>query len=649
MELTETEIQILPDFIANQIAAGEVVQRPESVVKELVENALDAGADSIVVVVRGSGKQLIHVIDNGKGMGKQDLLLACKRHATSKIRTTEDLQHIMTLGFRGEALASIASVAQVEIRTRREQDEAGWKLVSQPLSEPVVEPCSLEKGTQILVKNLFYNVPARRKFLRTDATEFRHISDTMLRFVIGRPDIRFVFYDDDALVYDVHPSDLRTRIANVLGERFSESLLPAAAENDMVKVTGFIGQPSFAQKTKADQFLFMNGRTIASRQLSHAVFSSYEHLLESGEYPPYVLFLELDAERVDVNVHPQKHEVKFDDDRVVYNILKQAATEALRAHDLTPQMQFRQQLASSPFERMAFSDPSKPGETALVNRLTGEILPNAPAGGAGSGFAQTPREQGELLPARSFDDKPVFTKREMTAYEALFGTQAQPTSAPLQQRMPQQQAAFPEQQRLPDMPSQPGQQAGAKFFWQLHRKYILTQTDKGIAIIDQHVAHERILYERALKAINESLPYSQTLLFPVELEVNTSERTLLKELEKELSTLGFHYTLRDDGKVEVSAVPVDVRTGQEEGSLREILEQYREYEQLRNTDARDNLAASFACRASIKTGDTLSIPEMRQLVEDLYATSLPYVCPHGRPVVVEFPLQELDRRFGRTS
>lgn len=652
MELTETEIQILPDFIANQIAAGEVVQRPESVVKELVENALDAGATSIVVLVRGAGKQLIHVIDNGKGMSQPDLLLACKRHATSKIRTTEDLQHIMTLGFRGEALASIASVAQVEIRTRRQQDEAGWKLLSQPLSEPTIEPSSLEQGTQVLVKNLFYNVPARRKFLRTDATEFRHISDTMLRFVIGRPDIRFVFYDDDALVYDVHPSDLRTRIANVLGERFSESLLPAQAENDVVKVTGFIGQPSFAQKTKADQFLFMNGRTIASRQLSHAVFSSYEHLLESGEYPPYVLFLELDAERVDVNVHPQKHEVKFDDDKVVYNILKQAATEALRAHDLTPQMQFRQQLASSPFERMAFSDPSKPGETALVNRLTGEVLPTPPARGTTGGMPTVPREQGEAIPARSFDDRPVFTKREMTAYEALFGGQNAP--APVPQSVPHretqgQQLAFPEQQRLPDMPSQVGQQAGAKFFWQLHRKYILTQTDKGIAIIDQHVAHERILYERALKAINESLPYSQTLLFPVEIEVNTSERTLLKELEKELHTLGFHYVQRDDGKVEVTAIPVDVKTGQEEAALREILEQYREYEQVRNTDARDNLAASFACRASIKTGDALSIPEMRQLVEDLYATSLPYVCPHGRPVVIEFPLQELDRRFGRTS
>lgn len=649
MELTETEIQILPDFIANQIAAGEVVQRPESVVKELVENALDAGATSVVVLVRGAGKQLIHVIDNGKGMGKPDLLLACKRHATSKIRTTEDLQHIMTLGFRGEALASIASVAQVEIRTRRQQDEAGWKLLSQPLAEPTLEPCSVDQGTQVLVKNLFYNVPARRKFLRTDATEFRHISDTMLRFAIGRPDIRFVFYDDDTLVYDVHPSDLRTRVTSVLGERFSEALLPAQAENDIIKVTGFIGQPSFAQKTKADQFLFMNGRTIASRQLSHAVFSSYEHLLESGEYPPYILFLELDAERVDVNVHPQKHEVKFDDDKVVYNILKQAATEALRAHDLTPQMQFRQQLTSSPFERMAFSDPSKPTETALVNRLTGEILPDVSPRIGGGGASSVPREQGEALPMRSFDDKPTFTKREMTAYEALFGGQQTPFQQPQQRVQPQQQVQFPEQQRLPDMPSQQGQYAGAKFFWQLHRKYILTQTDKGIAIIDQHVAHERILYERALKAINESLPYSQTLLFPVEMEINTSERTLLKELEKELHTLGFHYTLRDDNKVELTAIPVDVKTGQEESSLREIVEQYREYEQVRNTDARDNLAASFACRASIKTGDTLSIPEMRQLVEDLYATSLPYVCPHGRPVVIEFPLQELDRRFGRTS
>lgn len=645
MELTESEIQILPDFIANQIAAGEVVQRPESVVKELVENALDAGADTIVVVVRGAGKQLIHVIDNGRGMSKADLLLACKRHATSKIRTTEDLQRIMTLGFRGEALASIASVAQIELRTRREHDEVGWKLVSQPLAEPTVEPCSLEKGTQVLVKNLFYNVPARRKFLRTDLTEFRHISDTMLRFAVGNPHIRFVFYNDDSLIYDVQPSDERTRLANLLGERFAESLLPAEAENDLVKVTGFIGQPSFAQKTKAEQFLYLNRRTISSKQLSHAVFSSYEHLIESSEYPPYVLFLEMDATRVDVNVHPQKHEVKFDDDRLVYNILKQAATGALQAHDLTPQMQFRQQMASSPFERMSFGDPGKPGDTALVNRLTGEILPESarPAAGAPR------REEQEFPPARAFNDKQPVTRRDMSAYEALFGPdnrtpQQQTPAAPA----PVQRSAQTEQPRLPEMPAQPGQYAGAKFFWQLHRKYILTQTDRGIAIIDQHVAHERILYERALKAINESLPYSQTLLFPVVLEMNTSERALLTELHDEFNRLGFHYT-SDGDRVELSAVPVDVRTGQEEAALREILEQYREYEQIRNTDARDNLAASFACRASIKTGDTLSIPEMRQLVEDLYATSLPYVCPHGRPVVIEFPLQELDRRFGRTS
>lgn len=645
MQLTENEIQILPDFIANQIAAGEVVQRPESVIKELVENALDAGADTIVVVVRGAGKQLIHVIDNGRGMSKPDLMLACKRHATSKIRTTEDLQRIMTLGFRGEALASIASVAQIEIRTRREQDEVGWKLLSQPLAEPTVEPCSLEKGTQVLVKNLFYNVPARRKFLRTDLTEFRHISDTMLRFAIGNAHIRFVFYNEDSLVYDVQPSDVRTRVANLLGERFAESLLAAEAENDLVKVTGFIGQPSFAQKTKAEQFLYLNRRTISSKQLSHAVFSSYEHLIESSEYPPYVLFLEMDATRVDVNVHPQKHEVKFDDDRLVYNILKQAATGALQAHDLTPQMQFRQQVASSPFERMSFGDPGKPGETALVNRLTGEILPD-PSSPRPSGPPSTQGER-DFPPARAFNDKQPFTRRDMSAYEALFGPENRmPQSAP---ESPARPGIPAEQPRLPDMPSQPGQHAGAKFFWQLHRKYILTQTDRGIAIIDQHVAHERILYERALKAINESLPYSQTLLFPVVMEMNTSEQALLAELKEEFLRLGFHYALSDTGSVELSAVPLDVRTGQEEASLREILEQYREYEQIRNTDARDNLAASFACRASIKTGDMLSIPEMRQLVEDLYATSLPYVCPHGRPVVIEFPLQELDRRFGRTS
>ncbi|MBK9247506.1 MAG: DNA mismatch repair endonuclease MutL [Ignavibacteria bacterium] len=626
-------IHILPEFIANQIAAGEVVQRPESVVKELVENSLDAGATQISVIVRGAGKQLIHIVDNGSGMSREDLSLATKRHATSKIMTVQDLERIMTLGFRGEALASIGAIAHLEIRTRQETDEFGWKLTAEPLKEDSIEPFKTETGTQIFVRNLFYNVPARKKFLRSDLTEFRHISETMLKFALSRPNVRFTFFDADALVFDVKPSDLEHRIIALMGEKSASQLIKVDFSAPLVKITGYIGQPSMAKQSRTGQYFYLNGRSISSRSLSHAVFFPFEHLLDKNSHPFFVINIEIDHEKVDVNVHPQKHEVKFDDERMVYNALSQGVSEALQRSNLTREVHFREQVAQSPFEKMQLSPSSTPNDVLLVNRLTGEII-NSISTPKQYSLQSTP----SLFSGQKTSDYSqnllqktlhTFTPTHQSAFEALFGNENPVASEAKEQNS--------------DLESQP-----EITVWQLHNKYIFVQTDKGVMIIDQHNAHERILYERALKAMNKQFTYGQHLLFPVKIELSTSEQSLIKEIEDDLMLLGFDFTI-EGMIIEIRGVPLDVHSGEEESALKEILVQFEEYQQIRHSDKRDNLAASFGCKAAIKSGHKLSAIEMRRLVEDLFATSTPYVCPHGRPVVVDFPLVEFDNRFGRTS
>jgi DNA mismatch repair protein MutL len=630
-------IHILPEYIANQIAAGEVVQRPESVVKELVENSLDAGADHVSVVVRGAGKQLIHILDNGSGMSRDDLALATKRHATSKIKTVQDLEHIMTLGFRGEALASIGAVAHLEIRTRQEDDEFGWKLAAEPLKDDTIEPFKSEKGTQIFVRNLFFNVPARKKFLRSDLTEFRHISETMLKFALSRPNIRFTFYDADSLIFDVKPTNLEQRIIALMGDRTASQLIPVEFAAPLVKVSGFVGQPSMAKQSRSGQYFFLNGRAIASRALTHAVFFPFEHLLDKNSHPFFVLNIEIDAEKVDVNVHPQKHEVKFDDERMVYNTIHQAVSEALQRSNLVREAHFREQIAQSPFEKVQLSPSSTPNDILLVNRLTGEIintsLQERSFSSASSGQTQSYNSPSSKPSQYSQEYTPTTQKQsfggaQQNAFEALFGTPPNETQAPKEQLFEEPQAQMT--------------------VWQLHNKYVFAQTDKGVMVIDQHNAHERILYERALKAMNEQFANGQKLLFPVKIMLNSAEKALFEEVSANLELLGFDITITD-GVAEVRGVPLDVHSGEEESALKEILAQYEEYQQIRHSDSRDNLAASYGCKAAIKTGQRLSENEMRRLVEDLFATSTPYVCPHGRPVVIDFPLGEFDRRFGRTS
>ncbi|MCS6807994.1 MAG: DNA mismatch repair endonuclease MutL [Bacteroidota bacterium] len=633
MSNTDKEIHILPDVIANQIAAGEVVQRPESVVKELVENSLDAGASEIIVIVRGAGKQLLHVIDNGKGMSRADIELAPQRHATSKITTAEDLARITTLGFRGEALASICSVAQVEIRTRRHHDEHGWRLLSEPLQPPIIEPCSMQPGTHILVRNLFYNVPARRKFLRSDLTEFRHIADTMMRLALSRPDVRFVLYDDDTLQYDLAATSLYQRIADIFGRHFAETLMRVdhaepLAHGSELRITGYIGQPQFAKRSKSEQFLTMNGRVISSRQISHAVISAYEHLLDQSNYPPFILNIALDPERVDVNIHPQKHEVKFDDDRTIYTAVRRAVAGTLSLHNLAPSVQFDTANTQAPqhdhvHERIVLS--SRRFEQHDMHRASPSF----------SYRQQSPIFFHPLRPSVHEQSTAHFKDGTLleqgTSTQALFKT----TNIPSMHSIEQQTVSSA--QSLASTP-----------LWQLHAKYIVMSTADGIALIDQHAAHERILYERALKAMNEGWNYGQDLLFPIHIHLPHHDRALLQELLDDIRRLGFDVLPTPEG-AEIRSVPADVRTGQEEESLRDLLEQYRSLSEVRHTSIRDNLAASFGCRAAIRSGDSLTLEEMQRLVHDLYTTHMPYTCPHGRPIILEISLEELDRRFGRSS
>ncbi|MGE5479228.1 MAG: DNA mismatch repair endonuclease MutL [Chloroflexota bacterium] len=621
----QDEIKILPDYIANQIAAGEVVQRPESVVKELVENSIDAGAKSVAVVVRDAGKSLIHIIDDGRGMSRENLELALKRHATSKIKTSEDLERIRTFGFRGEALASIASVAVVEIRTRRESDEHGWRLLSEPNKEPAIEPVATEIGTQIFVRNLFYNVPARRKFLKSNLTEFRYISDTMVKFALAEPEIRFAFYDGDNFIFDVKPSSQRERVSAVLGKVTAEAIMEVNYSGEIVKVTGFLGKPHLAKQTGSNQYFFMNRRSIESRNLAHAIYSSYEHLLEKNQKPLFIINLEIDPEKVDVNVHPQKHEVKFEEERHIYNTLRKAVRMTLAENSLLPEFSINS--AESPIE-------SVPGERDfLVNSRTGEIVAPAPPSGAYGG-GQT------YYPPRIYQQERE-KKFDVSAFDHLFGPNKREEregqeSAPLESAAP-----LPAEERAAEPPN--------LNYLQIHNKYIITQTERGALIVDQHNAHERVIYERAIKRLRSAARETQEVLFPARLPLSPSEIAVYREVKEDVEKLGFKIEETAEGALDIYGVPTDFNPEKAQGALLEALASWEENSALVALPKAERLAATYACKSAIKTGQQLSQLEMARLVEDLMKCETPYVCPHGRPVILEFTIPELDKQFGRTS
>jgi DNA mismatch repair protein MutL len=614
--VTRRPVQILPEQIANKIAAGEVVQRPESVVKELLENALDAGSTRITVVTKEGGTTLVQVTDDGIGMDEADALASFLRHATSKIVTYEDLEEIRTFGFRGEALASIAAVAQVTMKTRRAEDDAATVVRIDGGGPPRVTREAREPGTTVIVQNLFFNVPARRKFLKNPTTEFRHVYDAVHRVAISYPDIGLEFISDADQIFNLSPAPLLQRLLDVFGERRLESLIPVEETSDLLTVRGYIGKPTFGQKSRSHQYLFLNRRYIVSRNVNHAVFSAYENLLLKGTFPFFLLYLDVDPRRVDVNVHPSKMEVKFEDEQGIYHFIASLARKSLASSDFVPSLSIRPESGAGGETGLQFTGRQHawPGGNAtdpawnfprreMVDARTGEILPASPPGGA-------------ALAAQLLGN---FSERSAAAGPADSADDTPPAGVP-----------------------------GSGPVWQVHGKYILTPVQNGLMIIDQHVAHERVLYEKALRRFTSGMTSTQQLLFPRTVQFLPPEYALVVELLEALQQLGFDIKLFGKNTVIVEGVPPDVRVGDEEKILEEILTLYKEYRRDSPTAVRDNLAKSFSCKSAVKAGDPLNDTEMRSLLAQLFATTMPYVCPHGRPVVLRISIDELDKRFGRT-
>jgi len=579
-------INILPESLVNKIAAGEVVQRPASVIKELLENSLDAGATALTVVIKEGGKTFMQVADDGGGMSDEDAVLAFDRHATSKITTYEDLENIRTLGFRGEALASIAAVSHVELHTRKRDEGLGFRVRIEGGEIRNKGQDSHQPGTSVTVKNLFYNTPGRRNFLKTNNTEFKHVFDVVLRAAISHPDRKITFVSDDETVLDLHPTTRDNRIRDVFGDRQTEGLVAIGDSNEHMSIVGYASKPNYSRRTRVEQYLFLNGRYIVNRSLNHAVFQAYEHLLEKGSFPFFVILLTIDPHRVDVNVHPSKMEVKFDDEGSVYRFVVNAVRKSLLAQDLAPFVEERMTSsgprggeggwnAGNSWERLL-----RPGQS--VDTETGEIgiaRPMGHPGGSTSAFSSLP-----------------------------FGN-----------------------------------------VWQIHNKYIVTPTTEGLMVVDQHVAHERVLYERIVDRLAGRVPPGQQLLFSHTIGLTPGDAALVAQLHPDLTAMGFELKFFGRTTVALDAVPQDVKPGEETTILQQLIDLYKENEHTVSLEPRENLAKSFSCRAAVKAGDPLNADEMRSLLEQLFATKNPFVCPHGRPVIVKLTLAELDKRFGRPA
>ena len=612
-------IKILPENVASKIAAGEVVQRPESVVKELLENSIDAGAKSIELIIKRAGKNFIQVCDDGIGMSEEDLTLCIQKHATSKIEVFEDLEAIKTLGFRGEALSSIAAVSQLEIRSETKADEIGTVLKNDEAGNFKIEKGSFPKGTCITVKNLFFNVPARRKFLKTDTTEFKHIVDTFNRITLGHSEITFKLFNGVDLVFDYPSGSLEERIKQVFTDNMPDALIPVKENTELLSVYGYVGKPSLLRKSKGEQYLFLNSRYIINKNINHAVFTAYENILEKGDYPFFLLYLVIDPERIDVNIHPSKLEAKFDDEKDLYNFVLSVVRKSLGSHDLVPSM--------------VFSEENSNEEKLVVNKFQPVNKGD---------FSDRPGKEKYRPDIRRYSDEEIDLLFGSITDDVVLKTDAKTISSP-----------FSKDERL-EIPHKKIEKAAnekseeSPFIIQLHYKYILSQIKSGLMIIDQHVAHERILYEKALNRLETDIPFSQQLLFPKKIKVDAARIALLKELEPYLSRLGFQLKFSPKDMVKIEGVPDDVRKGTEEQVLFDLLEEYSNNEREKQLEQKDNIAKSYSCKTAIKAGDKLDERAMRLLIDQLFATSMPYVCPHGRPIVIKISLNEFDRRFGRT-
>ena len=615
-------IQLLPDSVANQIAAGEVVQRPASAVKELVENAIDAGADKIQLIVKDAGKSLIQVIDNGTGMSPTDARMSLERHATSKIKKAEDLFAIRTMGFRGEAMASIAAISQMELKTRRHEDELGTCINVEGSLVTQQEPCACPVGTSICIKNLFYNIPARRNFLKSNPVEMRHIIDEFQRVALANPNIHFTLHHDGEEVFHLPSVQLKQRLLHVLGNNYNEKLVPIDEETTIINVKGFVGKPNFAKRTRGDQFFFVNNRFVKDGYLNHAVLMAFDNLLPPDTFPLYVLFIEIDPAKIDINVHPTKTEIKYQEEKAIYAIIRSAVKRSLGFYNITPSLDFEQETG---FDRMitrqALSDIKQPA----IN-FNADFNP----------FTERKTER-EIPFLKNMDTKKGIPQNWETLYQITQEKNyAQPDldlDKPLVNNF--------------DDPALAGEKNNRQVF-QLHNRYMVSQIKSGLMLIDQQAAHERILYERFSAQLENHQGLSQQTLFPQTVTLNAADFALVNDLLPDFLALGFQ--IRNFGKntLIVEGVPADIAENNNlETILEQLIEDYKNNVDTLKLGKRDNLARTLAKNAAIKAGSKLSCDEMNNMIDQLFACNMPNASIGGKQIVVTFTLNELAEKFGK--
>ncbi len=593
-------IRVLSDAVANQIAAGEVIQRPASVIKELVENSVDAGSDRIQVIIRDAGRSLIQVVDNGCGMSANDARLSLERHATSKIRETEDLFAIRTMGFRGEALASIASISQVEIKTRRMEDEMGTKINVAGSEIELQEPAGCNAGTSFSVKNLFYNVPARRRFLKTTSTELKHIITEFQRIALAHPEIGLNLNHNQTEIYNLPPETRRERIVHILGNHFNHSLVPLDTKTSIVNISGYIGKPEKAKKNYGEQFFFVNHRFIRHPYFNKAVINAYGSLLPPETYPSYFIFLEIDPCHIDINIHPTKTEVKFDDEQVIFQMLLASVKEGLGRFNITPSLDFNQEGAI---------------EIPILHRKDSFNMPE---------IQIDPEYNPFSTDHHNFDNyghtghKTNINQNWESLYEGI--------------KNPAPENLVPEDRN-------------SRTLIQIRQKYIITTVKSGILMIHQARALERIRYEELLKTMQQPEGVGQKKLFPVQFDLNPADLALLKDIQAGLNQVGFDIEEFGGNTIIIHAIPI-VLDGQNAKSLLEnLIDHYKQETLNLEADIREQVVRGIARASSKISGSALGPEEMQNMIDRLFACETPQITPDGKKVLTILQMAELEKRF----
>lgn len=610
-------IQLLPDHVANQIAAGEVVQRPASVVKELLENAVDAKASDIKLIIKDAGKSLIQVIDNGQGMSVTDSRLCFERHATSKIRQAEDLFSLHTKGFRGEALASIAAIAHVEMKTKQDQEELGTHIIIEGSKFVSQEPAVLPKGTSFSIKNLFFNIPARRNFLKSETVEQRYIVDEFQRVAMAHPNIHFTMYHNGSEMFNLSISNFRQRIVNIFAGKTNEKLVPVKEETEIVNLQGFIGKPEFSKKNRGEQFFFVNNRFIKSGYLHHAVMAAYEGLLKDGAQPSYFLYLDVPPHTIDINIHPTKTEIKFDDEHALYAILRSAIKHSLGQFNVAPVLDFdRDPNLDTPYQ---YQNKEADYPTIQVD----------------SNYNPFSEEK----PNKSFASSSNYKKPEVQpSWESLY----------IGLKQAGQEIAemtFENDAVTSSLFEETEVEQEVKRTYQIHKKYIVSPIKSGMVVINQKRAHERVLYEEFLTSMTVKHASSQRLLFPLELYFSSAEIKLIAELQLALENLGFIFDAIHDDSIIVSGLPITITESQASFVLDDLLTDLQNGIQDNSFSQNDTIAKSMAKSLAIKTGTYLTEKEQENLVHNLFACKEPNVSPFQKPTFITMSVEDLDKKF----